>query len=161
MPMHVKGGEGNDKHIVLMERKLCTCRAWELTGIPCAHAIRAMYYLKMNPQSHISTWYHKSIFNAVYQFPLQPVPGKQFMKCEIYEPIERPQVKPLPCRPRKKRIRAAHEEKHSSIKLSKSGIAQKCGICKQQGHNRSKCPNKDSQVCVLSILNELLFFHMH
>ncbi|XP_019225351.1 PREDICTED: uncharacterized protein LOC109206933 [Nicotiana attenuata] len=33
--------EGADKHCVNLSIKKCTCRAWDLTGIPCPHAIRA------------------------------------------------------------------------------------------------------------------------
>lgn len=60
-------GEGNDKHTVLMERKLCTCRAWELTSILCAHAIRAMYYLKMNLQCSLSVSSTTCTKKAIYE----------------------------------------------------------------------------------------------
>ncbi|KAM3284145.1 hypothetical protein P3S67_022943 [Capsicum chacoense] len=33
--------EGIDRHVVSLASKKCTCRTWDLTGIPCAHAIKA------------------------------------------------------------------------------------------------------------------------
>ena len=53
-------GEGADKHTVFLDKSLCTCRSWDLTGIPCAHAICAMYHSKINPMTVICKWYHKS-----------------------------------------------------------------------------------------------------
>ena len=47
-------GEGEDKHTVYIDKKLCTCRGWKLTGIPCSHAIRALSFLKVDPIVYIS-----------------------------------------------------------------------------------------------------------
>ena len=74
--------EGADKHTVFLDKKLCTCIVWDLTGIPCAHAIRALHHLKTYLRPLISYWYSKSAYEASYQFLLQPVPGKKFMRCE-------------------------------------------------------------------------------
>ena len=46
--------EGDDKHIVCLHKKLCTCRAWDLTSVPCAHAIHALHHLKNDPRPLIS-----------------------------------------------------------------------------------------------------------
>ena len=68
------------------------------------------------------------------------------MRCEEFESIEPPTVTKLAGRPKKKRIRTANEPNKTYGKLSKRGQKQKCGICKQQGHNRVNCPNKGNQV---------------
>ena len=47
--------DGPDRHTVFLDKKLCTCRAWDLTGIPCSHAICAMEYARIDPLSEIST----------------------------------------------------------------------------------------------------------
>ncbi|KAK6796592.1 hypothetical protein RDI58_004293 [Solanum bulbocastanum] len=38
--------EGEDKHTVNLQLKRCTCRVWDLTEIPCSHAIKALIYQK-------------------------------------------------------------------------------------------------------------------
>ena len=146
-------GEGDDKHTVILDKKLCTCRAWELTGIPCAHAIRALHHLKVDPKPLISHWYSKTAYEAAYQFPLQPVPGKKFMKCDEYEAVEPPPVKKMPGRPRKKRVRSSNEPTTSTQagKLSRNGQRQQCTICNQEGHNRVTCPKKGQQVSLCNL----------
>ena len=42
--------EGADRHIVNLTVKKCTCRTWDLTRIPCPHAIKAMEHKKMIPK---------------------------------------------------------------------------------------------------------------
>lgn len=49
-----------------------------------------------------------------YQLPLLPVPGKKFMRCDEFIPIEPPPVTKLAGRPRKKRIRGTNEPKTAS-----------------------------------------------
>lgn len=39
--------EGDDRHTINMKNKRCTCRDWDLSGIPRPHAIKAMLYDKV------------------------------------------------------------------------------------------------------------------
>ncbi|CAH9123613.1 unnamed protein product [Cuscuta epithymum] len=150
-------GEGEDKHTVMLDKLICTCRAWELAGIPCLHALCALYYKKEDALSYISRWYHKETYMAAYQYPLQPIPGKAFMKVDEYEPILPPPVPNLLGRPKKNRVRGSNEVKGpgsgskvvdstSSHRASRKGQIQTCGICHLEGHKRAKCPNKDRPV---------------
>ena len=142
-------GEGDDKHTVILDQQQCTCRAWELSGIPCSHSICALYHSKIDPMNMLAKWYHKSSYLATYQFPLLPVPGPKFMKFGNYEPIEPPPLPKLPGRPKVKRTRASNESqgnRHQEGHLSRKGQAQECALCHKQGHNRKTCPNKANQV---------------
>ncbi|KAF3669419.1 putative DNA-directed RNA polymerase I subunit rpa1-like [Capsicum annuum] len=53
--------EGENKYIVNLKEKRCTCRIWDLTGLPCPHAIKAMKHKKMKPKTEISKYYSKEI----------------------------------------------------------------------------------------------------
>ncbi|XP_060178567.1 uncharacterized protein LOC132608824 [Lycium barbarum] len=61
---HVNGGadngfevaEGGDRHIVNIGLRKCTCRTWDLCGIPCPHAVCALLYKKLDPLDYVH-WY--------------------------------------------------------------------------------------------------------
>ncbi|KAL4301674.1 hypothetical protein GQ457_10G014170 [Hibiscus cannabinus] len=61
---------GEDQHIVDMKQLKCTCRAWELSGIPCCHAICAMYQENKRPEDYVSNWYNKEKYLAAYNHVL-------------------------------------------------------------------------------------------
>ncbi|KAK8697358.1 hypothetical protein V6N13_113509 [Hibiscus sabdariffa] len=50
---------GEDQHIVDMKQLKCTCRAWKFSGIPCCHAICAMYQDNKRHEDYVSNWYNK------------------------------------------------------------------------------------------------------
>ncbi|XP_057795021.1 uncharacterized protein LOC131011251 [Salvia miltiorrhiza] len=138
-------GEGKDKHTVFLDKKFCTCRRWELTGIPCCHAIAAMCFSEIDPMSMILNWYHKSMYQKAYEYTIKPVPGVKFFKKELHAPIEPPPWEKMTGRPRKNRIRAQNEPS-SSTRLSRKGQIQRCSICKDTGHKKTFCPTTLSQV---------------
>ncbi|KAL4282369.1 hypothetical protein GQ457_03G013340 [Hibiscus cannabinus] len=63
---------GKDQHIVDMKQLKCTCRAWELSGIPCCHAICAMYQENKRSEDYVSNWYNKEKYLTAYNHILQP-----------------------------------------------------------------------------------------
>lgn len=48
---------GHDKYIVDLKIKSCACRRWDLSGIPCCHAIACMYYNNEIPEDYVNPWY--------------------------------------------------------------------------------------------------------
>ncbi|KAH6757091.1 FTSH protease 11 [Perilla frutescens var. hirtella] len=141
-------GDGDDRHVVYVDRHMCTCRAWDVTGIPCSHAICALNHAKKDPKSFISHWYHKATYMAAYEHAMQLVPGKQFLKEDVFENLAPPPVVKLSGRPRNKRIRSARESMRGKTKgkLPKNGAIMTCSNCHSEDHNRASCPKKNAQV---------------
>ena len=72
---------------------------------------------------------------------MNPVGGMTFWPdSSQYTKVLPPKPKKMPGRPRKQRIRAAHERKNPS-KVSKAGGVMTCSNCQQKGHNRLTCTN--------------------
>ncbi|XP_075083235.1 uncharacterized protein LOC142166987 [Nicotiana tabacum] len=113
--VHYNGQEGyeasedGDKHTVNMVVKRCTCRTWDLNGITCPHAIKAIQYNKMNPLTEIHRWYTKEAYFLAYSHKLQPVKGEIFWKVEASHAMEPPKFVKMVGRPKVKRTREKNE----------------------------------------------------
>ncbi|XP_057803709.1 uncharacterized protein LOC131019041 [Salvia miltiorrhiza] len=136
--------EGEDKHIVFVDTKKCSCRMWDLSGIPCPHAIAAFYSSQLDPLSVMSNWYHSSMYRKSYEHAIQPIPGYKFWDIQFKDYIEAPPVEKKIGRPKKNRVRASNEPRLKH-KLSRIGKTQHCSICGSASHKKHKCPERPTQ----------------
>ncbi|KAG5574449.1 hypothetical protein H5410_054583 [Solanum commersonii] len=67
--------EGQIDHIVHLGRAYCSCRTWQLKGIPCAHAMASMHYRRIDPVESIVDWYKIETYLQAYSHFIQPVPS--------------------------------------------------------------------------------------
>jgi hypothetical protein len=58
----------------LAERK-CGCFKWDLTCIPCKHAIAAIHKAKGFPEDYVSDFFKKPMYKKAYKNLIYPVPG--------------------------------------------------------------------------------------
>ncbi|KAF3646316.1 putative DNA-directed RNA polymerase I subunit rpa1-like [Capsicum annuum] len=127
--------ESEDRHIVTLVEKKCTCRSWQLIGIPCPHAIKAMEYNKMKPslmKKEISVWYSKKAYLKIYKVKLLPVRGENFWKILLEHAMDPPDLVKTVGRPKFKRIR----EKDVAIKRAEEWAHSRKGTqktCNEQG----------------------------
>ncbi|KAL4346419.1 hypothetical protein GQ457_17G005010 [Hibiscus cannabinus] len=129
-----------NQHTVDLKKWTCTCREWEINGIPCCHAICAMYHDSKKPEAYVSEWYSKEKYLASYNHFLQPVRGKKFWPKGLPS-ILPPKVKVQPGRPKKNRIKSKDEPKKVKAgKYTRAGVKMTCSVCKTTGHNKQKCP---------------------
>ncbi|XP_075074571.1 uncharacterized protein LOC107830784 [Nicotiana tabacum] len=101
--------EGSDKHCVNLVVKKCTCRSWDLIGIPCPHAIRAILHDSGDPITEINWWYSKEAFLLTYRHKIQHVKGEKVWKIEPSQAMEPPELVKLVGRPKVKRDRQKDE----------------------------------------------------
>lgn len=124
-----------------LEKKTCSCRYWQLSGLPCPHAISCIYYRTNKLDEYIATCFTVDEFKKTYDHFLEPVEGMQnWPTSEMAKPLP-PKILKMPGRPKKER-RQPHE-KPKGKKLSKVGTIIKCSKCKQTGHNRSSCDRRN------------------
>ncbi|OIT34722.1 hypothetical protein A4A49_40464 [Nicotiana attenuata] len=88
--------EGMYRHTVDIQKRECSCRLWQLRGIPCQHAICAFYKIGKEAEDYVEHWYRKDTFLAAYQYYIQPIPSIQMWAESTNPPIEPPEVKPIP-----------------------------------------------------------------
>ncbi|KAK9163570.1 hypothetical protein Syun_004472 [Stephania yunnanensis] len=94
---------GVDKHKVDMKARTCSCREWNLTGIPCPHSICTIYHRSKTPEDFVAHWYHKETYIKAYKHIMGVVPGKNLWPETDGIRIEPPMFKKMPGRPKKNR----------------------------------------------------------
>ncbi|KAI8568527.1 hypothetical protein RHMOL_Rhmol02G0207700 [Rhododendron molle] len=118
----------------------CGCRMWDLSGIPCKHAVAAITLNKQKPEDYIHPCYTKDTYLRVYQFMINPVPGKHDWVKTGSEPVQPPFMRKPSGRPRKLRRRGADEPPDEN-KVSRRFRVMSCSKCLKKGHNSRSCKN--------------------
>jgi len=57
--------DGTDTYAVNLIARSCACRKWDLSGIPCAHAITVIFYNQANPDDYVAHWY-RLVYNVYF-----------------------------------------------------------------------------------------------
>lgn len=96
-------------YIVDLISKICNCRAWELTGFPCCHALTCIPYLRVDITLYIDPFFMKSNAVELYDHGLQPIHGEQDLPTDDMLAILPPKVHKHPRRPKKQRKRDKDE----------------------------------------------------
>nr|XP_025657492.1 uncharacterized protein LOC112754119 [Arachis hypogaea] len=96
---------GRDKFVVDLLMKECTCRKFQMTGLPCPHAVSAINCAKDDIRKYVSSCYNKAAYVACYTPMINPCNGHT-----MWERTTHPDVMPPPHRvpigrPKKKRAR--------------------------------------------------------
>jgi hypothetical protein len=116
--------------------KTCDCRRWDLTGIPCCHAISCLRHERIPPESVVSDCYSSSSYLVAYGQTIWPCKDKSEWEKVDAEEILPPVYEKKVGRPPKSRRKQPYEV---DGRLSKHGVIITCGYCGDQGHNRGGC----------------------
>lgn len=140
---------GLDAFIVDIDDRSCTCRMWQLSGLPCAHAMAAILYVNKIPETYVPDCFRKTMFLEAYNHYLKPLNGmKMWPKTDHISPLP-PLPRRMPGRPKVKRRRDAVERLLSSTgQIGRQGRKMTCKKCNEAGHNSRSCKNekKDAQL---------------
>jgi hypothetical protein len=142
-PTVVNGGNGiwrvetgaHNIHVVNLSNKTCGCFKWDLTGVPCKHAIAAIYMAREFPEDYVSEFFKKPMYEATYRPMIYPVPGPHdWVRTDTVD-IEPPIFATKPGRKNKKRRPSAGEGQDGSGKIA----TITCGNCTLKGHRYTTC----------------------
>ena len=140
-----------------LNKHICACGAWDLSGIPCSHAVAAIALTGGSPEDFINMCYSKGMFLKSYAYLMDTIRGEKFWKKTGLEGPE-----PLP--PRKKLGRLAKARRKEPLelvrgdKMARYGRRMTCSICKEQGHNRSTCKQHSDGIGQTSMVGQVCFF---
>ncbi|GJZ67196.1 pentatricopeptide repeat-containing protein [Tanacetum coccineum] len=69
---------GSEAFGVDEDRRNCSCRLWQLSGLPCCHAITVIFKLNRMVEDYVPDCYSKQAFYDTYHQYLTPVGGMTF-----------------------------------------------------------------------------------
>ncbi|KAI3439354.1 SWIM-type domain-containing protein [Psidium guajava] len=124
---------GESIEIVDIDRWDCTCKGWQLTGLPCSHAIAVIGCIGQSPYDYCARYFTTESYTSTYSESVHPIPssdlpvGKEV--CPATVTVTPPFNRRPPGRPTTKKVGSQDTVKRQL----------QCSRCKGLGHNKSTC----------------------
>lgn len=132
------------QNTVSLEKRTCSCGYFQLSGLPCSHAITAVYKSRQQVEDFIDPCYSIEVFKKIYDHCLQPVEGEEMWPVSENPRPQAPRYVKMPGRPKKNARRREETEKPKpSKKMSKHGTVIVCSLCGTPGHKSGCHKNPD------------------
>ncbi|KAF5946785.1 hypothetical protein HYC85_017013 [Camellia sinensis] len=127
---------GDSIEVVDLDQCDCSCKGWQLTGLPCCHAIAVISWLGRNPYDYCSRYFMTDSYRLTYSESIHPVPNverpMQKESSQSLVTVTPPLTRRPPGRPSTKRF-GSQEVVRRQLQ---------CSRCKGTGHNKSTCKDK-------------------
>ncbi|KAK4434150.1 hypothetical protein Salat_0577700 [Sesamum alatum] len=143
------------KYIVNLKELTCQCREWQVSGIPCKHAMGCILYMRLDPVQFVDEHLTTEAYLRTYKGKIQTVPDESIWP-------ENPHIPPLKPPIHKKKNKAfkqgplqvnRRKEPNELPKVHKRSIHKTCKACNGIGHNKRTCKSNSSQ----SMPSQVLF----
>ncbi|XP_039131882.1 uncharacterized protein LOC120268633 [Dioscorea cayenensis subsp. rotundata] len=123
---------------VLLADGICSCRKWQVSGIPCVHAMAFIFSIRgAKWEEYVDLYFSVEKTRVAYNLEIAPMPDINQWTCNGQLDGLLPPLSRRPAgRPKKNRIRAADE--------IKSG-RHKCARCGGFGHQARTCKEPNIQ----------------
>ncbi|GJR40733.1 multidrug resistance-associated protein 5 [Tanacetum coccineum] len=75
-------------------KRSCSCRMWQLSGIPCVHATKVIFLINRVHESYVPTWFETDMYFVAYHNFVKPVSGMNFWPDQsMYSTVLQPKPK--------------------------------------------------------------------
>ncbi|XP_051152715.1 uncharacterized protein LOC127266501 [Andrographis paniculata] len=85
-----------DQYTVNVKDRTCSCRKWDLTDIPCKHAVSVIWCRGEDPLAYVHKCYFVSTYKKSYAYPILPLSGLDLWEKTVKEaplpPVEKKNV---------------------------------------------------------------------
>ncbi|KAK8520252.1 hypothetical protein V6N13_031286 [Hibiscus sabdariffa] len=122
--------QGESTEVVDMDRWDCSCKGWQLTGLPCCHAIAVISCVGQSPYDYCSRYFTTESYRLTYAEAIQPIPDVDSpMQNDSSQALVTPPTRRPPGRPNTKKVGPQEVMKRQL----------QCSRCKGLGHNKATC----------------------
>ncbi|XP_059648371.1 uncharacterized protein LOC132294505 [Cornus florida] len=119
--------------VVDLDHSACSCKEWQLTGLPCCHTLAVLGCLGRDPYDYCSRYLTTDSYRLTYSESVHPIPSVdrplQKDSSQVAITVTPPPTRRPPGRPTTKR--------YGSQEVVKRQL--QCSRCKGTGHNKSTC----------------------
>ncbi|XP_072963307.1 uncharacterized protein [Typha angustifolia] len=119
-------------NVVNIETWECTCRRWQVTGLPCMHALAVFERTDLCIYDYCSKYFTTECYRSTYSLPISPIPDIGRPACSD------PSHSTIICPPRTRRLAGRPKEKPDDPRITVKR-AVRCSRCKGFGHNKQTC----------------------
>lgn len=135
-----------DTHRVCLKKMTCTCKKFQICGIPCEHAYGVILKKTLTAENYVCQWFRTAMWKLNYTEGLVPQRGARFWPSTEGHNVHEPPEPPQPGRKKttkadkrmtkedKKRKRGVNESPIKKAPKQKKRIMH-CGICGSTEHN--------------------------
>lgn len=123
---------GDSIEVVDVDHCDCSCKDWQLTGLPCCHAIAVISCLGRDPYDYCARFFTTDSYRLTYSESILPIPdedkpGQKDISLSVT--VTPPPTRRPPGRPTTKKLGSQEGMKRQL----------QCSRCKATGHNKSTC----------------------
>ncbi|XP_015570581.1 uncharacterized protein LOC107260768 isoform X2 [Ricinus communis] len=124
---------GESVEVLDIDQWDCSCKGWQLTGLPCCHAIAVISCIQRNPYEFCSRYFTIESYRLTYSESVHPIPNVDWPvqkdSSQVIVTVSPPPTRRPPGRPTTKRSGLQDVVKRQL----------QCSRCKGLGHNKSTC----------------------
>ena len=81
---------GLESFIVDLEEKRCSCRKWDITGIPCCDAISCIFFNRKNSEKYVNACYKRTTYIDCYDPIIELINGQNMWRPSVLPPVQTP-----------------------------------------------------------------------
>ncbi|CAN1144657.1 hypothetical protein LINPERHAP2_LOCUS14220 [Linum perenne] len=138
---------GDFGYVVDLDKNICSCGYWKLSGLPCVHVITVASFLRKDIEYWVGDIFSVRHAQKAYGYGGIPaIPGQQAWEEAEGTIIRPPTNRIMPGRPKKNRRKERQELEvrpsksgYGGTVMSKQGVLMHCRKCKGVGHNAHTC----------------------
>ncbi|CAN0843831.1 hypothetical protein LINGRAHAP2_LOCUS4067 [Linum grandiflorum] len=134
--------------VVDLNNWTCTCRKWELSGIPCKHAISCIHMIGDRAENYVHKCYWVENYMKAYGVRICPMVGVESWESSDRTPIKPPnsnngepkkrgRMKTTRRKSLEETVERTRKYRPHTLKVSRKGSRNKCSLCNEFGHKRT------------------------
>ena len=108
--------QGNERYAVDLSKRICGCRSWQISGIPCVHGMAAIASQNLDPELYVADCFKKEKFLQSYAYIITPLNDSSLWPTD-------PDITLFPLPPKRRRLpgRPATKRKRDKAERELSG----------------------------------------